>query len=853
MGYTHKQTCWLEMCNNFWLSISQSGFLWAALCLSGFAQTCQAEIIVDSSLGTERTELIGPNFNVSHELGKLVDRNLFHSFEKFNLDGNQSASFTGPPTIKNILSRVTGGTSTINGLLSSKIQGANLFFLNPAGIIFGSEAKLDISGAFYATTADFIRLDDGKSFVAKPPGDDALLTSKPPAAFGFLPNVSERKISIENAWLSNPIPPAESLSFVGGQITITNTAIESPSTTVNIISAGGPGEAKIQGDLIELEEGQKRGSITIKDFSEIVTSGADGGHTHIVGGAVVIEDLFILANNQSANRTVPRRGIKFDVDNLELVGSSFFTGPSSDAPQSLKGGNIEISASGTVTLVQSTLNSIAGDQSNPNLQSAQAGNIEISTRNLKLYDNSTLIAENMSKGLGGNITIMATDTVHMDKSFIGSPSISGEAGVVSVKASNINLTNKAIISVNIGISEAGKINLTADRIALDKESKIKSNAIATGDAGEVSIITDTLELHSGAAIEGKATSSGKGANVNIVAREAVTIGGESTSINSDTSGSGNAGSITITTDKLTIADRARLTASTSDRGAGGNIKIVAGRFVVQDGGEVSATTSIAAGGGNIDIQATDLQLRDRGSISAKSTGTGKSGSIDIKNADTVSLLDNSEITVTTDKGDAIAGNITINAKTLVHLRNQSAIETSAAVNDPNGRGIGGNITIDPKIVVLDGASKILAKAQKGKGGNIKITITDGGALFKSPDSVIDASAGPAGIDGTVEIIRTDSDVVRGSLVLPESFLDAAKLLSEKCMARTAADASSFVVSGRSGVPPGPDALLPDYVSVLDEEQPEGGHVGETAYTLPVSGLGSTQNRLSRLIIECNPI
>lgn len=67
-----------------------------------------------------------------------------------------------------------------------------------------------------------------------------------------------------------------------------------------------------------------------------------------------------------------------------------------------------------------------------------------------------------------------------------------------------------------------------------------------------------------------------------------------------------------------------------------------------------------------------------------------------------------------------------------------------------------------------------------------------------------------GIDGIVDIESPDTDVISGALELPESFLDAASLLSDRCSARTAKGSSSFVVSGRGGVPPGPETMLPVY-------------------------------------------
>jgi filamentous hemagglutinin family protein len=90
--------------------------------------------------------------------------NLFHSFDRFSVGTNDTARFSasGPPGIQNILSRVTGGQqSLVDGKLQSTIPGANLYLLNPSGVLFGPNATLDISGSLHVSTADYLRFTDG--------------------------------------------------------------------------------------------------------------------------------------------------------------------------------------------------------------------------------------------------------------------------------------------------------------------------------------------------------------------------------------------------------------------------------------------------------------------------------------------------------------------------------------------------------------------------------------------------------------------------------------------------------------------------------------------------------------------
>ncbi|MGH6801880.1 MAG: filamentous hemagglutinin N-terminal domain-containing protein, partial [Methyloceanibacter sp.] len=111
------------------------------LLIAAWSGSAASEVTLDGSLGGARGPLPGPDFEIGADLGRQVGSNLFHSFGAFNLDASESATFSGPNTINNVLGRVTGGSgSSIDGLLRSTIPNANLFLLNPAGIVFGPSA-----------------------------------------------------------------------------------------------------------------------------------------------------------------------------------------------------------------------------------------------------------------------------------------------------------------------------------------------------------------------------------------------------------------------------------------------------------------------------------------------------------------------------------------------------------------------------------------------------------------------------------------------------------------------------------------------------------------------------------------
>ena len=145
-----------------------------------------AQIATDGSVGPAQG-LSGPAFAIGSALGTLSGNNLFHSFSTFNLATGESATFTGPSTLANIVGRVTGGSSSsIDGTIATLTGGStNLFLINPAGIVFGPNASLNVEGSFHVSTADYLAFADGAKFMSNL-GNGSSFTTAEPAAFGFL-------------------------------------------------------------------------------------------------------------------------------------------------------------------------------------------------------------------------------------------------------------------------------------------------------------------------------------------------------------------------------------------------------------------------------------------------------------------------------------------------------------------------------------------------------------------------------------------------------------------------------------------------------------------------------------------
>ena len=247
-----------------------------------FLNIANAEVILDGSLGTNGS--IAPTTNGTYEItkdhGQVNGSNLFHSFDKFNINANETASFTGPDSVQNIISRVTGGGSTINGTIKSDIPGANFWLINPEGILFGDNASLNIQGSFHASTADYVKLRDGVLYTEIE--GQLILTSSPPQTFGFLDsNPFTAKIEVGNSKLS--VLENQSITLLGSDVSLQGALLSAPGGNISVLSINEAGE------VIYSDQGLDDSSIT--NFGHLSISsvafkvnGVQQGNIQIKGG-----------------------------------------------------------------------------------------------------------------------------------------------------------------------------------------------------------------------------------------------------------------------------------------------------------------------------------------------------------------------------------------------------------------------------------------------------------------------------------------------------------------------------------------------------------------------------------------
>src|SRR4028118_994397 len=178
------------------------------------------------------------------------ETNLFHSFQQFGLNADQIANFESNPQIVNILGRVTGGNpSIINGLIQVTGGNSNLFLMNPAGIVFGQNASLNVPAAFTATTATGIGFGNNNWFNAIGNNDYQNLIGTP-SLFAFDLSQAGSLINAGNLGVGE----GQNLTLLGGSV-INTGQVTAPSGTITMAAV--PGESLVRisqaGHLLSLE------------------------------------------------------------------------------------------------------------------------------------------------------------------------------------------------------------------------------------------------------------------------------------------------------------------------------------------------------------------------------------------------------------------------------------------------------------------------------------------------------------------------------------------------------------------------------------------------------------------------
>ncbi|MEB3830259.1 S-layer family protein [Phormidium sp. CCY1219] len=693
-----------------------------------FHAVAQGQIIPDRSLPSNSEVTPQGNSRIITG-GTQRGGNLFHSFKEFSLPTNRVAQFENQPNIQNIVTRVTGGKiSQIDGLIQTN-GSANLFLLNPNGIVFGPNAQLNIGGSFVATSAEAIELADGTTFGGIDPEAPPLLTISTPVGLQFGENPGaiinrSRATDSSGAIARMQVTPGQTLALIGGHVTLEGGQMQAPSGRIHIGSVGD--KAKVS--LRVTENGIAAGYESVGDFRDIQllqqsvvsTSGQGGGSVELQGRQIQVRDgsqVLAIARGAQPGGTLRLQAKEF----VEISGTN---------PE-----NFTIIASDT-------------------MGTGAGGDLTVETRQFLLQGTAFLSTTAFGEGAGGNLSVRAID--------------------------GVNLIGIGLESLNqfLGGGLSGQLQ-PSDRI-----SGLFAGTAGLAPGGNITIQSDRIGMYNGAIAFNPTFGSAPSGEINLFASHAIEAIGAGAFTNTALGSTGSAGNLTIQTSQLTIRDGSVFSTATLGNGAGGDILIRASESV-----EVSRTlpgTLLPTGilnntlfgigiGGDIRIETKRLINRQGALIVANSGGIvgtdviplgGPGGNILIEASESIEILGVSADGFTTSGPgtttftDSPAGDLTLITGTL--SIGDGAIPSSASL----GEGAGGTLTVNasesvevfgtspitglPTTVVASSGRADLPQVQAiGAGGDVRITTPE---LRVRDGASLDVRSLGAGNAGTLEIV-----------------------------------------------------------------------------------------------------
>ena len=772
-----------------------------------------AQVTSDGTVNTQ----VNQNGNVAEITGgKTRGNNLFHSFQEFSINTGNEAFFDNASDISNIFSRVTGGNiSNIDGLI--RANSANLFLINPAGILFGENASLNIGGSFYGSSANSILFPDGVEFSATDTQPEPILTINAPIGLSFRDNpgnIVNRSVATDNTGenlTGLSVPADETLALLGGNILIEGGVLTTEggrielgsvaeNSTINL-TAIEPGFDLGYEDVVNFQD------ISLSSFALVTASSAITADIELQGRNIsstenseiginpqfegLAGDININATESltldadvafteaifirvSGNATAQTSSININTPQLTLTGSAQIGGTNDLG--SVRGIDVNINAS------EITLANPAVTQGFPAIGSqvfeegtGDGGNITINTERLTLNDGAQINTSTFGPGNGGNLTINASESIELN-------------GTIS----DIENNDPSGLFANVGIpffpiptaGNGGDITISTPQLTISNGAQIGTTAQNDGSGGNLTLDVSDLILLTGtspsAELEGEGRS-GIFVNAEPSYEEFITNfeTGEETLTGEIIPTTGSGGTLNLTTDELIVEQGASISADTFSLGESGNANINANRLIVQDGGEVRAGSLIGVdpldtergAGGILNINAAEsvevtgsVDLNGEpinSSIFTRAESNGDAGNLNLT-TNSLSLSEGGQIDASS-LDEANAGDLAIQA---------SNIEVLDTVNDNFATGIlaevregatgaGGDVIITSQQLTVDGSETRVSTGNFGIGNAGNLTINSD-RLSVNNGAQISASTFGEGDAGNLIVNATESVSLSGN-------------------------------------------------------------------------------------------
>ena len=681
-------------------NVKQSLRFLLATSILASANAAYAQSIVPARDGLNTSvNKIGNQYNISG--GTQAGANLFYSLQKLGLSTGEIANFFSSPRVQNILTRVTGGeASLINGLIQVTGGNSNLYILNPAGIVFGATASLNVPANFSATTATGIQVGNGW-FGLNSSVDEIRSLNGNINGFAFtstLPSLgtSPSGVILNQGDLRTNV--GQSVTLVGGIVVNTGT-IATPSGNITIAATPDNKFIKItnEGNVLSLElpisARQALGNAPVLrgvDLPSLLTgktvgtafvagnldvAGANGGNVQVLGTNVNLSGANINASGFNGGGTVLIGG---DYQGTGTTPKSLFTSIDAntkihaDALLNGNGGKVIVWSDGT-TAFDGTITAKAGSLS------GNGGLVETSGKSNLVVGNSAKVNTSALNGTKGtwlldptSITVVASDgtdaSVGAANANAGDSTINSSTVVSALNGTNVNLVATNVITVNAAIDASSNAN-----------------------AGNLTLTAPTTNLNAPITLKGASTLSGTATTVNV---------GASGTVQNGVDASAAGGTVNLAATTYTLAATVVINKNLTVNGAGAANTTVSGNNAVQvvsiGGFNFNRTVNINGltvakgkstnGGGVLVNQGATLNLANS-TFSNNSAGFGGGGAI--SNLGTINITNStfSNNSVRAGSGGAISNRGTINITNSTFSNNSAsfggAISNRATTNITN--------------------------------------------------------------------------------------------------------------------------------------------------------------------------
>jgi len=720
-----------------------------------------AQIIPDNSLGAESSRTVPDTINnlPSDRItgGATRGVNLFHSFGEFNIKDGRGAYFENPSGIANIFTRVTGGNpSNILGNLGV-LGNSNLFLINPKGIVFGPNARLDLRGSFVGSSASGVVFNNGFEFSSANPQTVPLLAINIPVGLRFRDTpgaiVNASSVTEVIAGTTIPVglavPPGQTLALVGGDVIFNNGFASALSGNIQLGSVASPGLVRFnimpQGLGLDYTNVANFGNIELSGLSAVTASGPGGGAIALRGGNVILRDRSSLVSDTIGS--IDGRGIKIEATRFSLLDLAFVgsgtSGSGAGGPIEVRTAeNIELQGIGFEDFRRRILDpgvaeqppDPAGRQSRiitGTVGAGKGGEIALDTKRLTIRDGSAILNPTLGSGDGGGVTIRAKESVEINASGLLTTSFfnSGNAGSIAIETGQLSVTDGAVVSPStVGAGNSGNLIVRAldsviiarDRSDSPVNTGLVTNSVGTGRSGNIEINTRSLRVEAGAGISSgsggnlgaRVLTGGPGGNITVNAKDSVELtGSPARSIPSRTTsfivagtfGSGKGGDVTLNARRLIVRDGGLIQAGTLGAGPGGNLTVTASESV-----EIAGTSRDGMFPSTILTTSGDLVSQN---LFGLEPASGAAGSLSITTG-RLNVRDGAAVSVQS-LGTGAAGSINVVADSI-------ALNTQATIDGTTESGIGGNISLRARDIQLRHDSRITTDARAGEGGNITL-------------------------------------------------------------------------------------------------------------------------------------